>query len=33
MERYGKKLYPLCEILYKKYNSEGWYFGCMGREE
>ena len=33
MERYGKKLYPLCEILYKKDNSEGWYFGCMGGEE
>lgn len=33
MERHGKKLYPLCEILYKKDNSEGWYFGCMGGEE
>ena len=25
--------YPLCEILYKKDNSAGWYYGCMGGEE
>ncbi|MBR4632023.1 MAG: hypothetical protein IKO48_01705 [Elusimicrobia bacterium] len=33
MERHGQTLYPLCEVLYKKDNSEGWYFGCMGGEE
>lgn len=33
MERHGQTLYPLCEVLYKKDNSEGWYFGYMGGEE
>ena len=33
MKIHGITMYPLCGILYKKDNTAGWYYGCIGGEK